>query len=195
MAGRAGGDAWAHSVGVRLGLLRATPRRRLRVITGGQTGVDRGALDAARAAGLLSGGWCPRGRRAEDGRIPAKYPLQELPGGYANRTRANVVHSDATLVLHVGRLSGGTQLALNWARRLRRPVRVVDLSQPDADRMWRGVARWILSRAFHSLHVAGPRESEAPGAAAEARRWLRPLFRAMGGPSPFAGGSLGRRWA
>lgn len=76
------------------------PGRRLRVISGGQTGVDRAALDVALELGLPCGGWCPAGRRAEDGPIPARYPLTETAGAdYVERTRRNVVEADATLVL------------------------------------------------------------------------------------------------
>ena len=68
-----------------------------RIISGGQTGVDRGALDAALKASISCGGWGPKGRKAEDGPIPERYPLQELPGAdYLHRTRRNVVDSDGT---------------------------------------------------------------------------------------------------
>src|SRR5210317_1948565 len=82
---------------------------RLRIVSGGQTGVDRGALDAALTLGRVCGGWCPEGRLADDGPIPARYPLQELPGGgYRARTRRNVRDSDATLIVTFGAPTGGT---------------------------------------------------------------------------------------
>ena len=89
-----------------------------KVVSGGPTGVDRAALDAACALGLALGGWCPRGRRAEDGAIPAEYPLRETPGeDYAERTEWNVRDASATLVLTRGQPSPGTALTIELARR------------------------------------------------------------------------------
>src|SRR5512132_1315628 len=89
-----------------------TDRLRLvRIVSGGQTGVDRAALDAAMAFGLACGGWVPRGRRAEDGAVPPRYPMRETRGyTYAERTRRNVRDSDGTLILTRGRPTGGTAL-------------------------------------------------------------------------------------
>jgi Circularly permutated YpsA SLOG family len=104
-----------------------------RIVSGGQTGVDRAALDVALELGLECGGWCPRGRRAEDGEIPARYPLRETrSAGYPVRTERNVRDSDATLVLHEGRLGRGTALTAGCARRLGRPLLEVDLRRPPA---------------------------------------------------------------
>ena len=99
-----------------------------KIISGGQTGADRAALDAALDAKFPCGGWCPRGRRGEDGRIPARFPLQEcLSRNYAVRTRLNVVESDGTLILTRGSLSGGTALTDSIARELGKPCLVIDL--------------------------------------------------------------------
>ena len=140
------------------------------MVSGGQTGVDRAALDVAIALGLEHGGWCPRGRRAEDGTIPARYALSEhASADYAARTEANVVDSDATLILHRGELSGGTALTRDLARREDKPLLLVDLAaSPDpAD-----VRRWIDEHDVRVLNVAGPRESHRPGIGAEARAFL-----------------------
>jgi len=147
----------------------------LKVVSGGQTGVDRAALDAARAAGLPSGGWCPRGRRAEDGPIDPGYPLVETPSAeYAQRTAWNVRDSDGTLVVARGRPAGGTALTMTLARRHGKPVVVVDLARsPSPDE----VSRWVQSRAIGTLNVAGPRESQRPGIGREARVFLDALFR------------------
>ena len=147
----------------------------LKVVSGGQTGVDRAALDAARTLGLPCGGWCPRDRRAEDGLIAAIYPLMETPStDYAQRTRWNVRDSDGTLVLTRGRVEGGTAFTVAVARRRRRPLLVVDLAtEPDpveAD-------RWVREAGIGVLNVAGPRESQRPGIGAEARAFLERLFR------------------
>src|SRR5919108_3104860 len=105
------------------------------VVSGGQTGVDRAALDAAAEVGLRTGGWCPRGRRAEDGALAALYTLRETPSrGYAQRTEWNVRDSDATLVLCRGAPRGGTALTLRVAKRCGRPVLVVDPSGGDGAR-------------------------------------------------------------
>jgi len=142
-----------------------------RLISGGQTGVDRAALDAALALGISCGGWCPRGRRAEDGPIDARYPLQETPSAdYAQRTEWNVRDSDGTLVLTRGEPRGGTALTLDFARSLGRPTLVLDLARaPDAD----AVRDWLQRERIRVLNVAGPRESVAPGIHEDALGLLR----------------------
>lgn len=146
------------------------PSQPLRIVSGGQTGVDRGALDAAIAAGVPHGGWCPRGRLAEDGPIAAHYALRETRSSkYHIRTRCNVLDSDATLILGRGPLTGGTQLTYRLAERHGKPCLVLDLlDAPDPAR----VRQWIASHRIAVLNVAGPRESTQPGIAAEARSFL-----------------------
>jgi hypothetical protein len=101
-----------------------------KIVSGGQSGVDRGALDAAMTIGLECGGWCPRGRRAEDGVIADIYSLQETPStDYNQRTEWNVRDSDATLILNEGALVGGTALTLELARRLNKPCLVIQLDE------------------------------------------------------------------
>ena len=142
-----------------------------RIVSGGQTGVDRAALDVALALGIGCGGWCPRGRRAEDGSIAARYPVRETPSSaYAQRTGWNVRDSNATLVLVRGRPAGGTRLAIDAAERHGKPCRVVVLGGPErpAD-----IAAWLGRERVRTLNVAGPRESEAPGIGAEAAGFLR----------------------
>ncbi len=147
----------------------------LKVVSGGQTGVDRAALDAARAAGLPCGGWCPRGRLAEDGPIDLAYPVVETPStDFAQRTEWNVRDSDGTLVVARGRPTGGTALTMTLARRHGKPLLVVDLSRDSSPEEG---ARWIQARAIGTLNVAGPRESQRPGIGAEAQRFLEALFR------------------
>jgi len=145
-----------------------------RVLSGGQTGVDRAALDVALELGIPCGGACPAGRRAEDGRIPERYPLTEQPGaGYPERTERNVVDADATLILARGPMTGGTRLTAELARRHGKPFLVVDLAtEPDPQ----DALAWLRERAVHTLNVAGPRESGAPGIHAEAVAYLRALL-------------------
>ena len=138
------------------------------VISGGQTGVDRAALDAALELGLACGGWCPKGRLAEDGTIPAKYPLQESPtANYAERTALNVKDSDGTLILAHGPLRGGTALTKTFAERYRRPCLIVDLR----DAVLQQVSEWLRENSIRVLNVAGPRESSQPESRAARRRF------------------------
>jgi hypothetical protein len=147
----------------------------LKVVSGGQTGVDRAALDAARALGLPCGGWCPRGRLAEDGPIDAAYPLTETPSAdYAQRTEWNVRDADGTLVLARGRATGGTALTIALARLEGRPLLVVHLERDPSPAEAR---RWIEAGGIAVLNVAGPRESQRPGVGREARAFLERLFR------------------
>jgi len=146
----------------------------LKIVSGGQTGVDRAALDAALGVGLETGGWCPAGRRAEDGRIPPRYPLDETPGReYAQRTEWNVRDSDATLILARGGLSGGTRLTAELAVQYGRPLLVVDLQSPPERDL---VLDWLIKNTVRILNLAGPRESGAAGIQAQAGSWLEALF-------------------
>jgi hypothetical protein len=146
------------------------PPRPAKIISGGQTGVDRGALDAATALGIPHGGWCPRGRLAEDGVIPARYELQETDSPeYPVRTEQNVLQSDATLILSRGALSGGSELTARLAEQHRRPLLVADLDHPPRPE---AVHEWLRAHQVRILNVAGPRESQSPGIAATAAAYL-----------------------
>ena len=153
----------------------AAPRRLERIISGGQTGADRGALDAAIALGIPHGGRCPRGRRAEDGEIPACYALEESASeDYKVRTRENVESADGTLILSRGTLSGGSLLTAQLAEQLGKPLLIVDLGSAaprlaaEADEL----DAWLLRHGVRTLNVAGPRESEAEGIGEQARAFL-----------------------
>ncbi len=142
----------------------------MKIISGGQTGVDRAALDAAIELGIAQGGWCPLGRLAEDGRIPDCYQLRETDSPeYVVRTERNVVESDATLILYRDRIAGGTELTLRLAQRHGRPHVTVDL---DAAPEPAEVRRWLDQERVEILNVAGPRESQCPGIGALAREFL-----------------------
>jgi hypothetical protein len=136
----------------------------MKIISGGQTGVDRAALDFAIDHGIEHGGWCPQGRLAEDGRIDAKYHLRET-GSAANddRTQQNVLDSDATvIVVREHRLTGGTALTQDVAIQADRPVMVLcesDGAVVSASRL----RAFVRRHQVKILNVAGPRESEAPG--------------------------------
>jgi predicted Rossmann fold nucleotide-binding protein DprA/Smf involved in DNA uptake len=153
------------------------PAPLLKIVSGGQTGVDRAALDTALRLGIPCGGWCPRGRRAEDGPIPARYPLAETPTArYPQRTEWNVRDSDGTLVLHAGRPRGGTALTLRLLARQRKPTLQLDL---DADPHPDALTEWTARRGIRVLNVAGPRESESPGIGARAARFLETALRPL----------------
>jgi len=146
-----------------------------KIISGGQTGVDRAALDAALELGIPCGGWCPKGRRAEDGEIDVRYPLREnFSTNYSARTERNVKESDGTLIISWGKPTGGTALTITYAQKHKKPYLVVDLSQggdPEA------VMQWGQSGKIEVLNVAGPRESEAPGIHDRAVKFLRRVFK------------------
>ena len=148
----------------------------LKIISGGQTGVDRAALDAALDAGFTCGGACPHGRRAEDGVIPERYPLHALASPhYADRTRANVHQSDATLILAWGLLAGGTRLTAEEARAVGRPLQVVDLTErPGVEE----TLRWMGRGRYSTLNVAGPRASEDARVYPAAKRFMQELLMA-----------------
>ncbi|MBI4248544.1 MAG: putative molybdenum carrier protein [Elusimicrobia bacterium] len=145
-----------------------------KIISGGQTGVDRAALDFALEAEIDCGGWCPKGRIAEDGPIEQKYPLEETPSEeYAQRTEWNVRDSDATLILTIGEPKGGTALTVYLAGRGRKPCLVVDLrSAPEAHT----VRDWLKERRVSVLNVAGPRESNFPDIGLLAKAFLDRVF-------------------
>lgn len=148
-------------------------------MSGGQTGVDRGALDAALEAGFPCGGWCPRGRRAEDGTIDSRYPLAETPTeDYRERTEWNVRDADGTLILGVAPLSGGTARTADLAQTLGKPCLV---AAPDGgpDAIAR-VLEWVLEHGIRVLNVAGPRESGRPGIGATARVFVGALIAEAG---------------
>jgi hypothetical protein len=133
--------------------------RALTIYSGGQSGVDRGALDAALELGNPCGGWCPRGRSAEDGPIPPRYPLREIDGGLAERTRRNVAESDGTLILHRGPLGEGTLLTLEACRELARPVCLVDADASSPAAAAATACGFVEAHAIERLNVAGPRRS------------------------------------
>lgn len=160
--------------------LELLPLRQLvrRIVSGGQTGVDRAALDWALASGVAHGGWCPRGRRAEDGPIAERYALLETESAsYAERTRRNVREADATLILTVGPLAGGTLLTQRVATAAGKPCLVTRLDSPYAQGEAQRILEWLGADALLVLNVAGPREQSRPGVHALASAMMRRLDR------------------
>ena len=131
-----------------------------KIVSGGQTGVDRGALDAALAAKFPCGGWCPADRRAEDGPIPLRYPMTPLPGsGYRDRTLKNVIDSDGTAILFFGSLTGGTKRTRDICVRQKKPFVVLDAKQITESAASGAIVHFVEENKIAVLNVAGPRLS------------------------------------
>src|SRR5262249_52103900 len=137
--------------------------RGLKIVSGGQTGADRAALDWAIESGIPHGGWCPQGRKAEDGVIGPQYQLKETPSAsYVERTEWNVRDSDATVIFSIRSvLAGGSQKTLHFARKQKRPCLVLSQSAAEANAAVL-LERFIKEHQLRVLHIAGPRSSEEP---------------------------------
>jgi hypothetical protein len=133
----------------------------LKIISGGQTGVDRAALDVALKHGIACGGWCPAGRLDEFGRIPDRYPVEELQtGGFEERTMQNVKDSGGTVIIYAGKLSGGTERTVRFCVELRRPHQIIDASKLSTEEASKLIAGFVRTNRIDLLNVAGPRQSE-----------------------------------
>ena len=152
-----------------------------KIVSGGQTGVDRAALDVAMELNIPVGGWCPKGRNAEDGPIDAKYPLKETNSSdYEIRTMFNARDSNGTLILSKGEPSGGTALTIKLAKGFDKPYLVIDLDK-NYDR--ESVKVWLFENCIDVLNVAGPRASKFPGIYDQAKRFLEGLLERMASES------------
>ena len=129
-----------------------------KIISGGQTGADRAALDFAIRHGIPYGGWVPRGRRTEDGTLPQKYLLEEMPTpDYAQRTEKNVLSADGTLVVSHGYLKGGSALTVFLAERNGKPCIHADLGEWSVRDAAERIRKWLRDQRIGVLNVAGPR--------------------------------------
>jgi hypothetical protein len=137
-----------------------------RIISGGQSGADIAALDFAIEHGIAHGGWCPRGRKAEDGRIDGRYQLKETPSSsYVLRTERNVRDSDGTVVFSIAAvLMGGSQRTVELARRHEKPSLHLSATS-DGDKAAGLLREFIRQHGIKVLNVAGPRASQAPSVA------------------------------
>ena len=151
-----------------------------KIVSGGQTGTDRAALDCAIQFGLEHGGWCPAGRIAEDGVIPQHYQLNELAeAGYKQRTRQNIIDSDGTLILNLGDLDGGTLATSKLAKHLQKPYLLVQLDSEVLEDDVASVISWLAQSQIKVLNVAGARESKRQGSYQLAREFLQQLFKVI----------------
>ncbi len=134
-----------------------------KIISGGQTGVDRAALDAAIKLGVDHGGWIPKGRLTESEPLPPEYHLKETrSAGYADRTEKNVLEGDGTLIISRGPLSGGSDYTREMAFKHGRPWLHVDLNRMAGFQAAVAINNWITGRGIETLNVAGPRASKDP---------------------------------
>ena len=135
--------------------------RVLKIISGGQTGVDRAALDAALKRGIRCGGWCPAGRLDEFGRIPDRYPVKELEqGSFAERTLQNVKDSGATVIIYFEKLRGGTEYTFQCCMEQQRPHELIDAAKTSAEDAAKSIIDIVRAHGIDILNVAGPRQSE-----------------------------------
>jgi len=154
-----------------------------KVVSGGQTGVDRAALDAAMELGIDVGGWCPRGRKALDGVIPVKYPLTETRGkSYQTRTNWNIRDSDATLIICRDEPVGGTALTIKFCEEMNKPFLVYQLKAGEMSYAGdpedaSSVSCWLNFHKVKVLNVAGPREGKYCPIYDHAHAFLAILFR------------------
>ena len=133
----------------------------MKIVSGGQTGVDRAALDVALSHGIECGGWCPAGRLDEFGRIPDLYPVRELTvGGFNERTLQNVKDSDGTVIIYPGKLTGGTEKTVQFCAGQQRPHLLVDASRVSCEDAARLIGEFVRKHKIDVLNVAGPRQSE-----------------------------------
>ena len=155
----------------------------MKIVSGGQTGVDRAALDVALSLGLDCGGWCPAGRLDELGRIRERYPVQELAdGGAAARTERNVQDSDGTLIIHGGALAGGTAETARVCAEHAKPCELIDRNKVAADEAAARALAFVRERNIQVLNIAGPRASEWPDGYDFALRVLSSFLRELTNP-------------
>jgi hypothetical protein len=151
-----------------------------KIVSGGQTGADRAGLDAAIELDIPHGGWIPKGRKTEDGGLPGKYYLKEMPtGSYAARTEQNVIDSDGTLIISHGKLNGGSAMTRQLAKKHKRPWMHVDLEKTNLFKAAMEIRSWAAKNGIKVLNVAGPRGSKDPEIYEATKKLLTLLIKMM----------------
>ena len=150
----------------------------MKIVSGAQTGVDRAALDAAMAMKVEAGGWCPEGRKAEDGVIPGQYPVIELPNSdYRQRTKQNVLDSDGTVIIYFDSPSGGTELTILFCIQEHKNYILIDACELEIERACFKILDFIKRHSIKVLNVAGPRASGEPAAYEYARQLITEVLK------------------
>ena len=150
----------------------------MKIISGGQAGADRAALDYAIEFNIPYGGWVPKGRKTEDGTLPDKYKLQEMPtSDYSKRTEKNILAADGTLIVSYGRLTGGSALTQFLSEKRNKPFIHVDFNRVSIDEASKAVRIWLEKNQIETLNVAGPRARKDPAIYEATRRLLEAVFR------------------
>lgn len=133
-----------------------------KIVSGGQTGADRAALDAAIEASFPHGGFCPKDRQAEDGPIDQRYLLEKIDGGYKQRTRMNAETTDGTVIFYQNLLEGGTEQTVLFCIKLRKPYKLIDIDLLSTEIAAEKIVDFIVKHNIKALNVAGPRASKCP---------------------------------
>jgi hypothetical protein len=151
----------------------------IEIVSGGQTGVDRAALDAAIKLNIPHGGWCPKGRLAEDSTIAKHYKLKETyTSEYSERTKLNIRDSDGTLILTpetLDKITDGTILTIREVKEKNKPCLIISLTQIQ-DFNFKDILSWIKENHIKILNIAGPRESQSPGIYNMAYKFIESLL-------------------
>ena len=151
-----------------------------KIISGGQTGGDRAALDIAIAFGIPHGGWVPKGRNTEAGRLPDRYKLREMPTAeYPRRTEQNVIDSDGTLIISHGELTGGSDFTRQMAEKHGKPWMHVDANKVSIEAAVELIKAWISGSQINVLNVAGPRASKDPKIYGTTQKLLTKLLQSL----------------
>lgn len=153
-----------------------------KIVSGGQTGVDRGALDAALTMRFPCGGWCPENRMADDGVIPERYPVEILhDSGYRKRTRQNVIDSDGTIIIYFDYIypRGGTEQTLLECIKQNRPYLLIDGHELSNERAAERIGSFVIEKQISVLNVAGPKADRLPEAHLYTQSTLVLLLQAM----------------
>ena len=149
----------------------------IKIISGGQTGADRAALDAALESNFPCGGYCPKNRQAEDGPIDLKYPLTEIESGYRQRTLQNVIHSDGTVIFFENEATGGTLLTIKYCQTHRKPHLLVDAMVISKEEAIEAIVGFLKSHTISKLNIAGPRASDHPNIYSYTKKVLEELLK------------------